>query len=71
MNIVARQHSPSAKKGLLLTGSYGVGVATSYGLVGALVAVFGQSLGLMNMLQQPIILLSFATVFVLLGLYML
>lgn len=71
VNIVARQHSPSAKKGLLLTGSYGVGVATSYGLVGALVAVFGQSLGLMNMLQQPIILLSFATVFVLLGLYML
>ncbi|MFW2176596.1 MULTISPECIES: protein-disulfide reductase DsbD [unclassified Moraxella] len=69
-NIVARQHNPSAKKGLLLTGGYGLGVATSYGLIGALVAVFGQSLGLMNMLQNPVILLSFAGLFVLLGLYM-
>lgn len=70
-NIVARQHSPSAKKGLLLTGSYGLGVATSYGIVGALVALFGQSLGILNWLQNPVILLVFAGLFVLLGLYML
>lgn len=70
-NIVARQHNPSAKKGLLLTGGYGLGVATSYGLIGALVAVFGQSLGLMSLLQKPAILLTFAGLFVLLGLYML
>lgn len=70
-NIVARQHNPSAKKGLMLTGGYGLGVATSYGLIGALVAVFGQSLGLMAMLQNPVILLSFAALFILLGLYML
>ena len=70
-NIVARQHNPTAKKGLLLTGGYGLGVATSYGLIGALIAVFGQSLGVMNWLQNPVILLSFAGLFVLLGLYML
>lgn len=70
-NIVARQHQVSAKKGLLLTGAYGLGVATSYGLIGAIVAVFGQSLGLMNWLQNPAVLLSFAGLFVLLGLYML
>lgn len=70
-NIVARQHNPTAKKGLMLTGAYGLGVATSYGILGAIVAVFGQSLGLMNMLQNPVILLGFAGLFVLLGLYML
>lgn len=70
-NIVARQHRPSAKKGLLLTGSYGVGVATSYGILGAVVALFGQSLGILNWLQNPVILLIFAGLFIVLGLYML
>ncbi len=70
-NIVARQHRPSAKKGLLLTGSYGLGVATSYGILGAVVALFGQSLGILNWLQNPVILLIFAGLFILLGLYML
>lgn len=70
-NIIARQHKPTAKKGLLLTSSYGLGVATSYGMLGAIIAVFGQSLGIMNWLQNPVILLSFAGLFVLLGLYML
>lgn len=69
-NIVARQHNPSAKKGLLLTGSYGLGVATSYGILGVIIAIFGQSLGLMNILQNPVVLLGFAGLFVLLGLYM-
>ena len=70
-NIVARQHRPSAKKGLLLTGSYGLGVATSYGILGAVIALFGQSLGILNWLQNPVILLVFAGLFILLGLYML
>ncbi len=70
-NIVARQHRPSAKKGLLLTGSYGLGVATSYGILGAVVALFGQSLGILNWLQNPVVLLVFAGLFILLGLYML
>ncbi len=70
-NIVARQHRPSAKKGLLLTGSYGLGVATSYGILGAVVALFGQSLGILNWLQNPVVLLVFAGLFIVLGLYML
>lgn len=70
-NIIARQHNPSAQKGLLLTGGYGLGVATSYGLLGALIAIFGQSIGIIHWLQNPIVLLSFAGLFILLGLYML
>ena len=70
-NIVARQHNATAKKGFLLTGSYGLGVATSYGILGAVVALFGQSLGILNWLQNPVVLLIFAAIFVLLGLYML
>lgn len=69
-NIVARQHNPSAKKGLMLTGSYGLGVSTSYGVLGALIAVFGQSLGVLNWLQNPAVLLTFAGLFIVLGLYM-
>ncbi|WP_019673422.1 cytochrome c biogenesis protein CcdA [Psychrobacter lutiphocae] len=70
-NIVARQHTPTAKKGLMLSGSYAVGVAVAYGLLGAVIAVFGQQLGIIGWLQNPVILLSFAVVFVLLALYML
>ena len=70
-NIVARQQHPTAKKGVILTTSYAVGVAIAYGLLGALIAVFGESLGIIGWLQNPIILISFAIVFVLLALYML
>ncbi|WP_367108521.1 protein-disulfide reductase DsbD domain-containing protein [uncultured Psychrobacter sp.] len=70
-NIVARQQNPTVKKGVILTTSYAIGVATAYGLLGALIAVFGESLGIIGWLQNPIILLSFAVVFVLLALYML
>ncbi len=70
-NIVARQHTPTAKKGLILSGSYALGVAIAYGLLGAIIAVFGQQLGIIGWLQNPVILLAFAAVFVLLALYML
>lgn len=70
-NIVARQHTPTAKKGLILSGSYALGVAIAYGLLGAVIAIFGQQLGIIGWLQNPIILLVFAAVFVLLALYML
>ncbi|WP_406947373.1 protein-disulfide reductase DsbD [Psychrobacter jeotgali] len=70
-NIVARQENPTVKKGVILTTSYAVGVATAYGILGALIAVFGESLGIIGWLQNPIILISFAIVFVLLALYML
>ncbi|MGM8888143.1 cytochrome c biogenesis protein CcdA, partial [Psychrobacter sp. 1U2] len=43
----------------------------AYGILGAVIAVFGESLGIIGWLQNPIILISFAIIFVLLGLYML
>ena len=70
-NIVGRQENPTVKKGIILTTSYAIGVATAYGILGALIAVFGESLGIIGWLQNPIILISFAIVFVLLALYML
>ncbi|WP_350655540.1 protein-disulfide reductase DsbD domain-containing protein [Psychrobacter sp. S1-30-MNA-CIBAN-0213] len=70
-NIVARQKNPTVKKGVILTTSYAIGVATAYGILGAVIAVFGESLGIIGWLQNPIILISFAIIFVLLALYML
>ena len=70
-NIVAREENPTVKRGVILTTSYAIGVATAYGILGALIAVFGESLGIIGWLQNPIILISFAIVFVLLALYML
>ena len=70
-NIVARQQNPTVKKGVILTTSYAVGVSIAYGILGALIAVFGESLGIIGWLQNPIILIGFAIVFVLLALYML
>ena len=70
-NIVARQENPTVKRGVILTTSYALGVSIAYGLLGAVIAVFGESLGIIGWLQNPIILISFAIVFVLLALYML
>ncbi|WP_201554626.1 protein-disulfide reductase DsbD domain-containing protein [Psychrobacter sp. 72-O-c] len=70
-NIVAREKNPTVKRGVVLTTSYAIGVATAYGILGALIAVFGESLGIIGWLQNPIILISFAIVFVLLAFYML
>ncbi|WP_299189564.1 protein-disulfide reductase DsbD domain-containing protein [uncultured Psychrobacter sp.] len=70
-NIVAREKNPTVKKGVILTTSYAIGVATAYGILGAVIAVFGESLGIIGWLQNPIILISFAIIFVLLALYML
>lgn len=69
-NIVAKSERPSAMRGFVLTGAYGLGVATSYGLLGALVAWFGQSLGIVGWLQNRWVLLGFALLFVLLSLQM-
>ncbi|MBO6224434.1 MAG: sulfite exporter TauE/SafE family protein, partial [Psychrobacter sp.] len=70
-NIVARAENPTVKRGVILTTSYAIGVAIAYGILGALIAVFGESLGIIGWLQNPIILISFAIIFVLLALYML
>ncbi len=70
-NIVARQNEVSAKRAVALSGSYALGVAVAYGLLGALIAYVGESLGVVGWLQNPIVLISFAFIFLLLGLYML
>ena len=70
-NIVAREDNPTVKRGVILTTSYAIGVAIAYGILGAVIAVFGESLGIIGWLQNPIILIGFAIVFVLLDLYML
>ena len=70
-NIVARQQNPTVRKGVILTTSYAIGVSIAYGILGAVIAVFGESLGIIGWLQNPIILISFAVIFVLLALYML
>lgn len=69
-NIVARHHATDAKQGLMLSASYGMGVATAYGLLGMIIAWFGQTLGLINYLQNPYVLGGFALVFVVLALGM-
>lgn len=69
-NIVARQDGVDSKKGLLLSASYGVGVSTAYGLLGALIAWFGRTINIVGYLQNPTVLIGFAMLFVVLGFYM-
>lgn len=68
-NLVARQHRRSAKHGLALSAAYVLGVASSYAMLGALIAMFGHQINLVAWLQQPAILIGFALVFVLLALH--
>ena len=67
-NLVARQHRRSMAHGLLLSGSYAIGVASCYAVLGAVIAVFGQQFNLLGWLQNPIILMVFASIFVVLAL---
>ncbi|UNU73003.1 protein-disulfide reductase DsbD [Moraxella nasovis] len=69
-NIVARQGNVSGKKGLALSAAYGVGVATAYGLLGALIAWLGRAVNILGWLQNPVVLIVFAIIFALLALYM-
>ncbi|MDE2420878.1 MAG: protein-disulfide reductase DsbD, partial [Gammaproteobacteria bacterium] len=66
-NLVARQHRRSLSHGLLLSGAYAVGVASCYAVLGAVIAKFGQQFNLLGWLQNPVILIGFALVFVLLA----
>lgn len=69
-NIVARQKNTNSVKGFMLSTSYGVGVATAYGAIGALVAGLGRAVGILGYLQNHYILGGFAIVFVVLALAM-
>ncbi len=66
--IVARQHANNARQGFFLAFAYGIGVASSYGLLGALVSVFGSQANLSLWLQHPAVLIGFSALFVLLAL---
>lgn len=70
-NIVARQNEVNTKRSIQLSGSYALGVAVAYGILGAIIAYIGESVGLIGWLQNPVILLVFVAIFVVLGLYML
>lgn len=71
-NIVARSHTShaSTRQGLLLSGAYGVGVACAYGILGMIIAWFGQALGILGHLQNPYVLGGFALLFLVLALAM-
>ncbi len=68
-NLVATQHRRSASHGFLLAAAYAVGVACSYALLGALIALFGHQLNLITWSQHPAILIGFAAIFILLALH--
>lgn len=61
----------NAKSGFLLTSMYGLGVASAYAMLGAIVALFGRELNIIGWMQQPAVLIGFAIFFVILALYML
>lgn len=67
-NLVARQHRRSMAHGLLLSGAYAVGVASCYAVLGAVIAKFGQQFNLLGWLQNPTVLIGFASVFLVLAL---
>ena len=69
-NIVARQKNTSSGKGFMLSAGYGVGVATAYGILGAIIAGLGQAVGILGWLQNTYILAIFAILFVVLALAM-
>ena len=66
--IVARQHASNARQGFFLAFAYGVGVASSYALLGALVSLFGSQANLSLWLQHPVVLSAFSALFVILAL---
>lgn len=68
-NLVAAQHRRSAGHGFMLAAAYAIGVACSYGVLGALIALFGHQVNLIAWSQHPAILISFAAIFVLLALH--
>ncbi len=67
-NLVARQHRRSMAHGLLLSGAYAVGIASCYAVLGAVIAKFGQQFNLLGWLQNPVVLIVFALIFVILAL---
>ncbi|PKM22695.1 MAG: thiol:disulfide interchange protein [Gammaproteobacteria bacterium HGW-Gammaproteobacteria-14] len=68
--IIAGAGNPSASKGFFLSSAYVLGVAIPYTVAGLLVALFGASMNLQYMLQQPSAIIISTAVFVILALAM-
>lgn len=66
--IVARQHASNARQGFFLAFAYGIGVASSYAVLGALISLFGSQANLSLWLQHPVVLSAFSALFVILAL---
>ncbi|MDO8330793.1 MAG: protein-disulfide reductase DsbD [Fluviicoccus sp.] len=66
--LVARQHAGNARQGFLLALAYGIGVACSYGTLGALISLFGGQANLALWLQHPAVLVVFSLLFAVLAL---
>ncbi|USZ14410.1 protein-disulfide reductase DsbD [Moraxella sp. FZFQ2102] len=76
-NIVAKQNNitqgnakHSTKRGFMLASAYGVGVATAYGVLGLIIAWFGQALGITAWFQKTWVLAIVAGLFVLYAMMM-
>lgn len=70
VSIVARNKGISPIKGFMLSASYGLGVATAYGILGMIIAWIGQAIGITGWLQNPYVLGGFALLFTILALAM-
>ncbi|MEX0336685.1 protein-disulfide reductase DsbD [Vibrio tubiashii] len=69
-SIIGGDSQMTGRKGLLLSSSYVLGMATSYALTGILVTTVAKGINLQAAMQQPWLLSLFAGVFVLLALAM-
>ncbi|KLN66720.1 protein-disulfide reductase DsbD [Vibrio sp. VPAP30] len=69
-SIIGGDSQMTGRKGLLLSSSYVLGMATSYALTGILVTTVAKGVNLQAAMQQPWLLTLFAGVFVLLALAM-
>lgn len=65
--VIARQHTSSALRGLLLAFAYVVGVATVYALIGFMVGLLGQQINLPGLFQRAPVIIAFALVFLILA----
>ncbi len=68
--IAGQGYGLSARRGLLLSLSYVLGMATTYAIAGMAVGYFGASANLSAWMQSPVVLSIFAAIFVMLALAM-
>ncbi len=62
--IIAGQKTPSARQGFLLALSYVLGMSVMYTIAGLLIASLGAAANISALLQRPVVLISFALIFI-------